>query len=405
MNKLVWKLLRQHISIGQLTGFFLANLFGMLIVLLSVQFYRDVLPIFTQGDSFMKKNYIIATKRISTLGSFTGRSNTFSLKDIEEMKAQSFTKSVGAFTPSLFKVSAGLGMQEAGIHLSTEMFFESVPDEYVDVNLDKWHFDEFSQVIPIIIPRNYLNLYNFGFAQSRSLPKLSEGLMNLIQMDISLRGNGRVEQFKGKIVGFSNRLNTILVPQTFMDWANKNFAPGKEAQPSRLIVEVKNPTDTAISNYFQQNRYETEGDSLDAGKTTYFLRLITGIVMGVGLFISILSFYILMLSVFLLLQKNTGKLENLLLIGYSPNRVALPYNILTAGLNLLVLVLSVGGVAWLRGYYTKIISTLFPQLETGTLLPCWIIGCTLFFAVSLLNIMMIRRKITSIWSGSNKTIK
>jgi len=127
--------------------------------------------------------------------------------------------------------------------------------------------------------------------------------------------------------------------------------------------------------------------------------------MGVGLFISILSFYILMLSIFLLLQKNTGKLENLLLIGYSPNRVALPYNILTAGLNLLVLVLSVGGVAWLRGYYTKIISTLFPQLETGTLLPCWIIGCTLFFAVSLLNIMMIRRKITSIWSGSNKTIK
>ena len=405
MNKLVWKLLRQHISIDQLTGFFLANLFGMLIVLLSVQFYRDVLPIFTQGDSFMKKNYIIATKRISTLGSFTGRSNTFSLKDIEEMKAQSFTKSVGAFTPSLFKVSAGLGMQEAGIHLSTEMFFESVPDEYVDVNLDKWHFDEFSQVIPIIIPRNYLNLYNFGFAQSRSLPKLSEGLMNLIQMDISLRGNGHVEQFKGKIAGFSNRLNTILVPQTFMDWANKSFAPGKEAQPSRLIVEVKNPTDTAISNYFQQNRYETEGDSLDAGKTTYFLRLITGIVMGVGLFISILSFYILMLSIFLLLQKNTGKLENLLLIGYSPNRVALPYNILTTGLNLLVLVLSVGGVAWLRGYYTKIISTLFPQLETGTLLPCWIIGCTLFFAVSLLNIMMIRRKITSIWSGSNKTIK
>ena len=65
MNRLVWKLLRQHISIGQLTGFFLANLFGMLIVLLSVQFYRDVLPVFTQGDSFMKKNYIIATKKIS----------------------------------------------------------------------------------------------------------------------------------------------------------------------------------------------------------------------------------------------------------------------------------------------------------------------------------------------------
>ena len=43
MSALVWKLLRQHISIGQLAGFFLANLFGMMIVLLSMQFYKDVI--------------------------------------------------------------------------------------------------------------------------------------------------------------------------------------------------------------------------------------------------------------------------------------------------------------------------------------------------------------------------
>lgn len=397
MNKLVWKLLRQHISIGQLSGFFLANLFGMLIVLLSIQFYRDVLPLFTQGDSFMKKDYIIATKKISTLGSLTGRSNTFTKQDIEDLQRQPFTRSVGAFTPSLFKVSAGLGMQEAGIHLSTEMFFESVPDEYVDVNLDKWHFDENSHTIPIIIPRNYLNLYNFGFAQSRSLPKLSEGVMSLIQMDIIMRGNGRVEQYKGNIVGFSNRLNTILVPQSFMKWANQTFAPNQEPQPSRLIVEVNNPTDTAITDYFQQKNYETEGNNLDAGKTTYFLRLITGIVMGVGLFISLLSFYILMLSIFLLLQKNTVKLENLLLIGYSPVKVAMPYDLLTIGLNLIVFLLSVSGVVWIRSYYTDTLQTLFPQLETGSLWPCLLTGSLLFVIVSLVNILAIRKKVNDIW--------
>lgn len=400
MNLLVWKLLRRHISIGQLTGFFLANLFGMMIVLLSIQFYRDVLPIFTEGDSFMKKEYIIATKKISTLGSLTGKSNTFTAGEIKELKEQPFTRSIGEFTPSLFKVSAGLGMQEAGIHLSTEMFFESVPDEYVDVSLDKWNFDEDAKVIPIIIPRNYLNLYNFGFAQSRNLPKLSEGLMSLIQMNILMRGNGRAEQYKGSIVGFSNRLNTILVPQAFMDWANKNFAPEKEAQPSRLIVEVKNPTDTAIADYFEQKNYETEGNNLDAGKTTYFLRLITGIVMAVGLFISVLSFYILMLSIFLLLQKNTTKLENLLLIGYSPTRVALPYYLLTTGLNVLVLLLAVGGVVWIRSYYTEVVHNLFPQLDNGSLLPCILAGCLLFLAVSMLNILAIRKKIINIWKGN-----
>ena len=402
MNKLVWKLLRRHISIGQLTGFFLANLLGMTIVLMSVQFYSDVLPVFTSGDSFMKKGYIIATKRISALGGITGKDNTFSKDDIEAMKEQSFTRSVGAFTPSLFKVSAGVGMQEAGIHLSTEMFFESVPDEYVDVSLDKWHFDEGSHTIPIIIPRNYLNLYNFGFAQSRSLPKLSEGLISMIQMDIVLRGNEQTEQYKGNIVGFSNRLNTILVPQSFMDWANNSFAPGKEAKPSRLIVEVKNPTDTAINEYFSAPGYDTEGVHLDAGKTTSFLRLVTGLGMAVGLFISILSFYILMLSIFLLLQKNTVKLENLLLIGYSPTQVALPYHVLTIGLNVAVLFLATGGVMWIRTYYIEKIQSFFPQLEESSLLPCLLTGFLLFLAVSLLNILAIRRKISGIWKGEKR---
>ncbi|WP_303071386.1 ABC transporter permease [Bacteroides nordii] len=397
--KLIWKLLRQHISIGQLAGFFLANLFGMVIVLLSVQFYKDIIPMFTEGDSFMKKDYIITTKKISTLGAFAGKSNTFSPQEIENLKKQPFTKSVGAFTPSQFKVSAGLGMQEAGIRLSTDMFFEAVPDEYVDVKLDKWHFDEETHTIPIIIPRNYLNLYNFGFAQSRSLPKLSEGVMSLVQMDIMMRGNGRVEQYKGNIVGFSNRLNTILVPESFMVWANKNFAPEAEAQPSRLIIEVGNPADASIAKYFQQKGYETEDGKLDAGKTTYFLRLIVGIVLGVGLFISVLSFYILMLSIFLLLQKNTTKLENLLLIGYSPARVARPYQVLTLGLNTVVLAVSISLVAWLRHSYIAALSLLFPQLEIGSLWPAITIGILLFVIVFAFNLFTIRKKVDSIWRG------
>ncbi|MDD4419667.1 MAG: ABC transporter permease [Bacteroides graminisolvens] len=395
--KLLWKLLRQHISIGQLTGFFLANLFGMSIVLLSIQFYKDVIPVFTEGDSFMKKEYLIVTKKISAIGSFAGKTNIFSEDELKSLQEQRFSKDVGAFTPSQFKVSAGFGMKEAGISLSTEMFFESVPNKFVDVSLDKWHFDKESRSIPIIIPRSYLNLYNFGFAQSRSLPKLSEGVMGLIQMDIVIKGNGRLEQYKGNIVGFSNRLNTILVPEDFMKWANSEFADENKPQPVRLIVEVDNPADDGIARYFQEKGYEAENDKLDAGKTTYFLRLITGIVMGVGLFISILSFYILMLSIFLLLQKNTVKLESLLLIGYSPAKVAIPYQVLTLGLNLIVLALSIGIVMYMRGMYTEVLTQLFPQMEMSIMWPAYVAGIILFSLVSVINIIAIRKKIASIW--------
>jgi len=394
---MLWKLLRQHISIGQLTGFSLANLFGMVIVLLSVQFYKDVAPLFTEGDSFMKQDYLIVTKKISTLGSLAGKSNAFSSEEIADLKKQPFTKAAGAFTPSQFSVSAGLGMQEAGIRLSTELFFEAVPDEFVDISLGKWQFDETTHTIPIVIPRNYLNLYNFGFAQSRNLPKLSEGLMSLIQMDIVMRGNGRTEHFKGSIAGFSNRLNTILVPQSFMQWANVRFAPNAEAQPTRLIIEVRNPADSAIADYFRRKGYETEDGKLDAGKTASFLRLIAGIVLGTGLFISLLSFYILLLSIFLLLQKNTDKLESLLLIGYSPNRIALPYQLLAAGLNAAVLALSIGTVAFLRSYYIDSIRLLFPQLQAGSLWTAAGTGVLLFIGVSAINILAAKRKMLSLY--------
>lgn len=395
---LVWKLMRRHISLGQLAGFFFANLCGMVIVLLSIQFYQDVAPVFTEGDSFMKKDYLIVSKKVSTLGSFVGKSSTFSQTDITEIKEQPFTKGVGVFTPSQFKVSAGVGMEQVGLKMSTAMFFESVPDKYVDVNLDEWHFEPGQETVPIIIPRNYLNLYNFGFAQSRSLPQLSEGVMNLINLEVRISGGGRQNTYKGKIAGFSNRLNTILVPESFMTWANANYTDnGSLREPSRLIVEVNNPTDDRIARFFKERGYETEGDKLDAGKTTWFLKVIVGIVLAVGLLISMLSFYILMLSIYLLLQKNTTKLENLLLIGYGPNRVALPYQLLTIGLNVLVLVLAVGVVLYVRTLYIDIIEQMFPALGGGSYGWMIAVGVLIFVAVSVFNVLAVRKKVASIW--------
>lgn len=395
---LVWKLMRRHISMSQLAGFFFANLCGMVIVLLGIQFYQDVAPVFTEGDSFMKKDYLIVSKKVSTLGSFVGKSSTFSNSDIEEILDQPFTKEVGAFTPSQFKVSAGVGMEQIGLNMSTAMFFESVPDKYVDVNLDEWHFEPGQEVVPIIIPRNYLNLYNFGFAQSRSLPQLSEGVMNLINLEVRISGGGRQNSYKGKIAGFSNRLNTILVPESFMVWANANYSDGKsDKEPSRLIVEVGNPTDDRIARFFKEHGYETEDDKLDAGKTTWFLKVVVGIVLAVGLLISILSFYILMLSIYLLLQKNSTKLENLLLIGYGPNRVALPYQILTIGLNACVLVLAIGVVLYVRTLYMDVVVQMFPSLGEGNVWLMMLIGILLFLGVSFFNVVAVKKKVASIW--------
>lgn len=394
---LVWKLLRQHISIPQFAGFFFANLVGMIIILLGVQFYNDTQDIFNGEDSFMKADYFIINKKIGAVSTITGKTNSFSKVEIDDIKEQDFVEKIGAFTPSSFNVKSSFDIES--LNFSTEMFFESVPDDFVDVASDEWTYKEGEADIPIILPRNYLDLYNFGYAQSRNMPKLSEGILGAIKLKVNIRGNGYDDDFNGKIVGFSSRLNTILVPEKFMMWANEKYAQSDAPkEPTRLIMEVNNPTDENITSYLQDNGYETDQDKLDASKTTFILRIIIGIVMSVGLVISILSFYILMLSVYLLVQKNSTKLENLLLIGYSPAKVSMPYQILTVGLNVVVLALAIGILIVVRGMYLEMFQSYFPDFEVPSMVPALTIGCILLFVVSILNIIAVRGKVMSIWN-------
>ena len=390
--KLLWKLLRQHISIGQFSGFIFANLFGMIIVLAGFQFYNDVLPVFTSEDTFMKADYLMVSKRIGATATISGQSSTFSSNDIENLKEQPFIKKIGQFNSTNYKVDARMEIGGQQI-LNTELFFESVPDDFVDINLRDWHYKPGDTTIPIILPRTYINMYNFGFAQTHSLPQISEGLMGMINLHITARGNGKQEEFQGRIVAFSSSISTILVPQSFMEWSNNEFAPDDEIKPTRLLIEVTNPADEAVTNYLDEQGLDIESDRLNAEKTTYFLRMVVSLVMIIGLIISILSFYILMLSIYLLVQKNTKKLQNLILIGYSTNKVAMPYQMLTAGLNTIVLAISIVVVALLRGYYMEIVQNLFPEIDRGTMLHSISLGIILLLTVTIINVTAIRNKI------------
>ncbi len=393
---LVWKLLRQHISIPQFAGFFFANLFGMLIVLLGYQFYRDVTPVFTAEDSFMKADYMILNKKIGMGGTLSGRSNSFSQDEVENLEGQPFAEKVGAFTSTEYKVDAHMGVQGTNV-LNSELFFESIPDAFIDMPKKDWAYKPGSKEVPIILPRTYITMYNFGFAQSHSLPKISDGLMGMIDFSIFIQGNGHKDAYKGKVIGFSSRLSSILVPQAFMEWSNAYYALDSHTDPTRLILQAENPADEQVTKYLDQNGYEAEDSNMNAEKTTYFLRMMVSMVMVVGLIISILSFYILMLSIYLLVQKNSDKLENLLLIGYRPSQVARPYQLLTISLNFAVLLMAWVVLYFVRDYYMGVIETLFPNIDTTAMLPAIILGVALFILVSISNIIAIHRKIVKIW--------
>ena len=394
MKGLMWKLLRKHISTSQLIGFSIANLIGLTIVILAVQFYNDVLPIFNDEESFIRKDYVIITRNITSAGAIMGTSAEFSDEDIADIEQQPWCRKVGRFTSSKFSVVASIGGGTSPM-IRTMFFFESIPNSFLDVDSTSWHFNPQRPQVPVIMSREYLSLYNFGFAATQGMPKVSEGEVSSVPLNFNLSGNGHYDMMGGRIVGFSNRLNTIIVPDEFMRWANARYGTGEVQQPLRLIIEVNRPGDPKIQSYMDAHKYMIAGDKMASSKTYYLLTLVIIIVIVIGVLISLLSFFVLMLSIYLLLQKNTKKLQDLLLLGYSPAQVSKPYVKMVFFINVAVLVASIVLMLLARSCYMPMLREM--GTKGGSIVPALIVAVVIMGAITAGNVWAIRRKIKSLW--------
>ena len=392
---LMWKLLRKHISASQLVGFSIASLIGLTIVILAVQFYQDVKPVFSDEESFIKKDYLIVTRRVSTAGTLLGGKNEFSPEAIADIQSQPWCRKVGKFSSNDYGLYATVSVSGVGQSMGTMLFFESIPTEFIDVDSRDWKFDPSRPEVPVIMSRDYLTLYNFGFAASQGLPQLSEGIVSKVPIQFTLRGNGLNETINGRIVGFSNRLNTIVVPEQFMQWSNNRYGSGLERNPSRLIVEVNSPGDVKIQRYLDDHGYQVAGDKMQQGKSQYFLNLVVTIVIIVGIIISLLSFFVLMLSIYLLLQKNTRKLQDLLLLGYSPAQVSRTYIGMVVAINVAVLVVAIVVMLVARLCYLPDLKAL--GATGGTVTVAIVVAIVIMSLITAGNILAIRRKIAALW--------
>jgi hypothetical protein len=389
--RLIWKLLRKHISIFELAVFFIANLIGMAVILAGVQIYSDLSPMLTGEKSLIGNDYMIISRPVERVGGDTPK---FSAEDIENLRNEEFVKDLGVFASSKFRVDGGIEFK--GRRLSTMMFFESVPDSFIDVSSKEWHFEQGDEMIPIILPRNYLNLYNFGFSQTQGLPNITEDMIKRVEIDIRIKGNGYTDHYVGSVVGFSDRLNTILVPMSFMEWANSYYSTEVANEATRLILEVQNPSAPEVVSYMEEHGYVAEDKPSESSKALFLLQVCVAIIVGIGAIFCILSIIILTLSIYLLLQKNVNKLENLVLVGYKPVYVAMPYILMTIVLNLSILIIGIIAVVYAQGWYMGYLGGLFGVTLEASPTASIIAGVILTTFITLFNFFIIYRKIAEI---------
>ena len=272
-----------------------------------------------------------------------------------------------------------------------------------------------------MISKDYLALYNFGFAGAAGLPKLSETLISGVPLNLTLAGNhghSAPVSMQGHIAGYSNRYNTILVPASFLDAMNSRLGQdsaatqshhrthGRERKrenkdtvrrhiaPSRLIINVNSPGDAAITEYLESKGWEMAGDKTSA-TASYMLRVVSGIIITIGIIITLLSAFILVLSISLLMEKNRRQLHSLLMLGFQAHTVEEPYKRLTAALSVGAGLLALGGTAALRSVYMpplRAIGADGPGIWPALLLIAALTGLIVF-----LNFRAIHTRVLSAW--------
>lgn len=390
--RLISRLLRKNISATRIVGFIISNFIGLAIIAGGCQLYVDARSLWSGDDTFMNADILVVNKQVTSADTWDSSASDFTPEEICDLKAQPWVREVGTFTANDYRVWASVGTGSGPRSLSTMLFFESVPDRFVDTPASGWDYRPGDDIVPIIISKDYLALYNFGFAGSAGLPRMSESILSGIPLHLVMTSEdgSRSIDMTGRVVGLSDRLNTILVPESFMEWSNARLSTSTEEKaPSRLIVDVSSPGDTAIRDYLDSHSLEIAGDK-SRNTASFLLNMVAVGVLAIGGVIAILSLFVLMLSISLLMEKNRDKLHTLLMLGYPAGEVSRPYEGIIIVASAIAWIMAAGSVLWLRHLYLPVLEGL--GIHTGTGWEGTAAAAALTAVTILANIISVRRR-------------
>ncbi|MGN6291856.1 MAG: FtsX-like permease family protein [Chitinophagaceae bacterium] len=289
---------------------------GVLLLLCSIQMFINIQQLLKEGS--IRKNgfdYISITKSVTNETMGQPEKNLFSQAELDELKAQPFIEDVSPLLPNDFRVKLSAGSVLA---FSTDMFLETLDNDFIDTLPPSFTWQEGQYNIPIILSSDFFEIYNV-FAPGQGLPQISRETAMGIPVQIICEGNGLTETFTGKIVAFSDRVNSVLVPKNFLLWSNKTFGKGASVEASRVFVKTKDANNTDLLKFVDQKNYKLNKDKTLLGRNKM---VIQGIFSGLGIFGLLVVLLALMLFSFylqLVIARSKDSLQLLLTLGYSPS--------------------------------------------------------------------------------------
>ncbi|HAD20786.1 MAG: hypothetical protein CMI28_04140 [Opitutae bacterium] len=374
------------VSRGPLRELFIASFgcfIGTTLLLLAIQIYQDATIYLENNEG--PKNYFTINKKIEggALLNLAKKEESFDKKDLDTIRQLTGVKRIGGFVRNKFPITLYIwpsGKIGFGAAAKTDLFFESIPDEFLDFIPKEWEWEENASIVPIMVPKFYLDLWNFGLAPSRvEYPALSTDAARGMPIEIFI-GKNKETTLNGRFVAFSKRINSVLVPESFLNWANQKFAQpdsgdfyflwkegnidgpprsrselsklqtlpdfksweisplgnpasrssissllqkqDSDNEPSRIILEIADTPSPALLEYIDRNEYELNREFPDQDLIKKALQGIFAGVIGIGILLSLLSIATFASSFKLVVSQSSEHVKNLLLLGFSPGQIS-----------------------------------------------------------------------------------
>jgi hypothetical protein len=396
-NVIIYRMLRKVIfkkhGYFQLALSTIGASLGFFVLLAGIQFYIDLKSVLVDKQQMATSDFLVLHKEVGEMSMLKLKNNEFTREEIEEIRQQPYIKEVGELKQGLFEVFATLkGVKQ--LDMSTAMYFEAIDDKFIDIESSKWKWKEGDSIVPIILPSILLESYNFGMAPSQNLPPITEKTLTWFHYGLRISGNGKVGYFKGIILGFSDRINTILVPKKFIEWANPIFHNRPESNPSQLVIEVDDITHPMLAKFLKEKNYVTNKDKLRSSRIKTILDICLVVFLILGLIILFMAALTFIQYAHLSILRVSTELKNVMAIGYHYTAPARVFLILFIVLNLAALGIGLSGVIWFKGqlgaYFENHYFTVEPGLATTTILTSF--GAVAFlFTANVLSIYRLLR--------------
>ena len=309
------KLLFRNQDRKQLIIAIIGALLGITFLITSIHYLIKVNE-FGKGAEILGPNTIIVQKKVSSSSTLRLTKTDFTENELIKIKAEPFIDDVQAVVSNNFDVSFETADPMVP-RFRSDVFIQTIDPKFMDVKSDKWHWKEGDQFVPIILPRDFLVMLN-TFMSAQGIPQVSDELAMDIKFKFTLTGVNSKEWVDARIIGFTNEVASILVPESFMEYGNNKFSDGKSQKITQIMIAGKESEFGKVEQLLKKRGLESKNSQMVVGRLKSIVGTLVLVVLGISVIAVFVSGLVLIQYMQLLMSRNTYEVRTLMRIGFHP---------------------------------------------------------------------------------------